>query len=174
MLHELKNQIPDYAKDLKLNLSQVLTANEDLSAPQIAGIALSVAYATRSPMLIEAIKSEAKNHLDEASIQATKAAASIMGMNNIYYRFVHLANDADYHKMPPQLRMNIMANPGVDKMDFELFSLAVSAINGCGLCMDSHAKTLQKSGLSKGAIQHAIRIAAVLNGVSQVCLIENY
>lgn len=173
MLHELKNQIPDYAKDLKLNLSQVLTVSEALSASQIAGIALSVAYATRSSALIQAIKNEA-THLNEACIQAIKAAASIMGMNNVYYRFVHLVNDDDYHKMPPQLRMNIMANPGIDKIDFELFSLAISAINGCGLCMDSHAKTLQKSGLSKASIQHAIRIAAVLNGVSQVCLIENY
>jgi lipoyl-dependent peroxiredoxin subunit D len=174
MLDELKNQLPDYAKDLKLNLSQVLTPNDNLSASQIVGIALSAAYATRSAILIGALENDANMHVEEATIQAAKAAASIMGMNNIYYRFVHLANDAEYHKMPLQLRMNIMMNPGIDKIDFELFSLAVSAINGCGLCMDSHAKTLQKSALSKASIQHTIRIAAVLNGLSQVCFIENY
>ncbi len=172
MLQVLKDQLPDYAKDLKLNLSHVLTANDDLSAIQIASIALSVAYATRLSTLINSIESEAKNHLDEATMQASKAAASIMAMNNIYYRFVHLANDADFHKMPPNLRMNIMANPGIDKVHFELLSLAVSAINGCGLCMESHTKTLLKSGISKIAIQQAIRIAAVLNGVAQVLHIE--
>ena len=172
MLQELKNQLPEYAKDLKLNLGQVLTANQDLSATQVAGIALSVAYATRSAPLISAIENEAKNHLDDAMMNAAKAATSIMAMNNIYYRFVHLANDAEYHKMPTNLRMNIIGNPGINKSDFELFSLAVSAINGCGLCMDSHAKILQKSGVSKNTIQHAVRIAAVLNGIVQVMHIE--
>jgi alkyl hydroperoxide reductase subunit D len=173
MLQTLKNQLPDYAKDLKLNLSQVLMANQELSATKIAGISLSVAYATRTAELINHIENEAKQHLDESMINAAKAAASIMAMNNIYYRFVHYASDADYHNMSTNLRMNVMLNPGIEKIDFELFSLAVSAINGCGLCMDSHAKTLQKSGISKTAIQHTIRIAAVLNGVAQVLRITH-
>lgn len=173
MLQELRDQLPEFAKDLKLNLSRVLTASKDLSAAQIAGISLSVAYATRASALIRAMEIEAKNHLDDATIQATKAAASIMAMNNIYYRFIHLINDADYHKMPANLRMNIIANPGVDKINFELYSLAVSAINGCGLCMESHKNALQKSGVSKESIAEAIRIAAVLNGVAQVWHIEN-
>ena len=170
MLEILKNQLPDYAKDLKLNLSSVLTETSELSLQKISVIALSVAYATKSTALISGLE-VLKNNIDEPYINAAKSAASIMAMNNVYYRFVHLVNDADFHKMPSALRMNVIGNPGIDKIDFELCSLAVSAINGCGLCMDSHAKTLQKSGVSKAVIQHAIRIAAVLNGVSQVLII---
>lgn len=77
------------------------------------------------------------------------------------------------NRLPANLRMNIIANPGIDKKDFELYSLAVSAINGCGLCIDAHANTLIKAGLSKHSIQHVIRIAAVLNGLAQVSIIEN-
>ena len=90
-----------------------------------------------------------------------------MAMNNIYYRFIHLAADDEIKKMPANLRMQIMANPGVPKLDFELFSLAVSAINGCGMCMESHLHEVVKGGLSKQGAQSAIRIAAVINATAQ-------
>jgi alkyl hydroperoxide reductase subunit D len=89
-----------------------------------------------------------------------------MAMTNIYYRFVHLAGDPDYKTMPAKLRMNILANPGVDKRDFELWSLAVSAINGCGLCIEAHDRALKAAGVSREAIQQAIRIAAVIHAVA--------
>ncbi|ACJ20844.1 peroxiredoxin reductase (NAD(P)H) [Coxiella burnetii CbuK_Q154] len=175
MLQTYKDQLPDYAKDLKLNLTQVLSESpsSELSNQQITGVALAVAYATRNRQLIELIFQKAEAELDESTLQAIKAAASIMAMNNIYYRFVHLVKDSEYQRLPANLRMNIIANPGIDKKDFELYSLAVSAINGCGLCIDAHANTLIKSGLSKHSIQHVIRIAAVLNGLAQVSIIEN-
>jgi alkyl hydroperoxide reductase subunit D len=89
-----------------------------------------------------------------------------MAMNNIYYRFVHLVSDKSFASLPAKLRMNIIANPGIDKLDFELSCLAVSAINGCGMCIDAHAKTLEQAGISKLAIQSAVRIAAVLNAAA--------
>jgi alkyl hydroperoxide reductase subunit D len=89
-----------------------------------------------------------------------------MAMNNVYYRFTHLVGDAEYQTLRAGLRMNAMANPGCDKIDFELCSLAVSAINGCGMCMDSHEKTLRKHGLSAQAIQSAARIAAVIHAAA--------
>jgi alkyl hydroperoxide reductase subunit D len=89
-----------------------------------------------------------------------------MAMNNIYYRFTHLAADPDYATMPARLRMNVIANPGVDKADFELWSLAVSAINGCGKCIDAHDQVLRKAGLSREAIQQAVRIASVIHAVA--------
>jgi len=172
MLQEYKNSIPDYAKDLKLNVSSILNESPmtQLTAAQIAGIALASAYATKNTQLIAAIKSN--DALDEANLQAAKAAASIMAMNNIYYRFLHLVNDSEYQQMPANLRMTIIGNPGIEKTDFEMYALAVSAINGCGMCMESHAKILNKSGVSKADIQHVIRIAAVINGLSQVSAIE--
>jgi len=110
--------------------------------------------------------------LDENQTKAIKAAASIMAMNNVYYRFVHLSSDAEYQRLPAKLRMNVIAKPGIDKVDFELYSLAVSAISGCGMCIDAHANTLTQSGLNKTSIQHTIRIAAVINAVAQSFILE--
>ena len=91
-----------------------------------------------------------------------------MGMNNIYYRFNHLVSDEEYSSMPARLRMNIIGKPGIDKADFELFSIAVSAINGCGMCIDSHDKVLKNAGIKKETIQNAIRIASVIHAVAVV------
>ena len=91
-----------------------------------------------------------------------------MGMNNIYYRFLHLVEDGEYATMPARLRMNIIGNPGIDKLDFELLSLAVSAVNGCGMCITSHEKKLRIGGISREQIQSAIRIASVIHAVAGV------
>lgn len=174
MVEQLKQLMPDYAKDVKLNLSSVLTASADVSDNQIAAIALSVAYATKSNVLIQFFAEFASEKLDENAMMAAKSAATIMAMNNIYYRFIHLVNDEQYSKMPANLRMNVMMNPGIDKKEFELLCLAVSAVNGCGMCMESHTKMLEKVGVSKAAIQHTIRIAAVIHAAMQVLVIENH
>jgi alkyl hydroperoxide reductase subunit D len=164
-IEQLKNKLTDNAKDIKLNLSTILTAegSPDLSKKQIAGIALASAYATKNQSLIDAIESEVSRHLAEPEINAAKSATIIMAMNNIYYRFIHLVNDKSFATMPAKLRMNVIGNPGIDKMDFELNCLAVSAINGCGMCIEAHTHELVKAGVSKLAIQSCVRIAAVLN-----------
>lgn len=167
-IEQLKNKLPDYAKDIKLNMTSVLTTEDagDLSQKQIYQIALACAYASKNSSVIMAIIDEANNMLLEEDIQAAKAAATIMAMNNIYYRFVHLTSDKSFSMMPAKLRMNVIANPGIDKIDFELSCLAVSAINGCGMCMDAHTNALTKAGVSKLTIQSTVRIASVLNAVS--------
>jgi len=163
-IEQLKNELPDYAKDIKLNLSSVLSeaGSADLDQKQINSIALASAYATRNTEVITAATNQAGENLSPDEINATKAAATIMAMNNIYYRFTHSMTDQAYSSMPAKLRMNIMVNPGVDKIIFELSSLAVSAINGCGMCMNAHAAQLEKAGISKLAIQSTIRIASVI------------
>jgi lipoyl-dependent peroxiredoxin subunit D len=167
-LEQLKNKLPDFAKDIKLNLSSVLSEEGagDLSQKQIYNIALAVAYTTKNSCVIESIFAEASKILSDADIHAAKAAATIMAMNNIYYRFVHLTHDKSFATMPAKLRMNVIGNPGIDKIDFELSCLAVSVMNGCGMCIDAHINELLKAGVSKLAIQSAVRIAAVLNAVS--------
>ena len=167
-IENIKNQLPHYAKDIKLNLSSVLTPEgaPDLTPQQIFGIALTSAYTTKNASLISAVLNDATAHLSENEITAAKSAASIMAMNNIYYRFVHLVSDKSYEKLPAKLRMNIIGNPGIAKRDFELNCLAASAINGCGLCIDSHTHELHKTGMSKLAIQSTIRIASVLNATA--------
>ena len=115
--------------------------------------------------MIRHILAEFAPQLSAEALAAAKAAASIMGMNNVYYRFTHLV-PGDYATMPAKLRMNVMAKPGVEKVDFELWSLAVSAINGCGMCMESHEKVLLQHGVSKEQVQAAVRIAAVVHATA--------
>lgn len=168
-IETLKNQLGDFAKDIRLNLGSVLTTEgaPDLTQNQIYGIALASAYSTRTPSVIEAVKSEAAAVLSEAEVEAAKAAATIMAMNNVYYRFIHLVSDKEYGKLPAKLRMNVIGSPGIEKVDFELYSLAVSAINGCGMCMDAHVHEVIKGGVSKVGVQSAIRIASVINAAAQ-------
>jgi len=143
-INELKQHIPDYARDLKINFGNVLDVeqNEALTESQVWGVALATAIATRYRPLIEAVESQATETLSPEYLKAAKSAAAIMGMNNIYYRFLHLASNEEYAKLPAKLRMTVIGSPGIDKADFELMSLAVSAINGCGMCIDSHEKVL--------------------------------
>lgn len=168
-IQEIKNSLGEYAKDIKLNLSSILTkeGSPELTESQIRGIALATSYSTKNAKLSAALLAEWEGKISEEEIKAAKAAASLMAMNNIYYRFTHMVGDAEYAQMPAKLRMNFMANPGVDKLDFELYSLAVSAINGCGMCIKSHVKQAASHGLSKQAIQSCIRIAATINATAQ-------
>ena len=167
-LSELKAAIPDYAKDLRLNLDSVLaeTGASGLSSKQIGLVALASAIAARYEPLVTAIAGEAAKHASAQELAGARTAAAIMAMNNVYYRFTHLVGEPEYQTLRAGLRMNAMANPGCDKLDFELCSLAVSAINGCGMCMDSHEKTLRKHGVSAQSVQSAVRIAAVVNAVA--------
>ena len=167
-LSEIKSAIPDYAKDLRLNLDSVLseTGAPGLSSKQVGLVALASAIASRHEPLVAAIAGEAAKHASAQELNGARTAAAIMAMNNVYYSFTHLVGEAEYQTLRAGLRMNAMANPGCDKVDFELCSLAVSAINGCGMCMDSHEKTLRKHDLSAQAVQSAARIAAVVHAVA--------
>jgi alkyl hydroperoxide reductase subunit D len=169
-LDAIRDTIPDYARDLKLNLGSVLatTGAPGLSEKQIWEVAVASAIASRNVSFTRDIEALAAPHLADNELNAARAAAAIMGMNNIYYRFTHLVEDSEYGKMPARLRMNVMANPGIDKNDFELLSLAVSAINGCGMCMASHEKVLRGHGVTREAIQSAVRIAATVHAVAVV------
>ncbi len=164
-IDNIRDALPDYAKDLKLNLSSLLNGSV-LTEQQRWGTLLATALAARNARLIAAVAAAASRHLSPEAQNAAKAAAAVMAMNNIYYRFTHLASDPDYQTMPARLRMNVIANPGVEKLDFELWSLAVSAVNGCGKCIDAHDQVLRKGGVSREAIQQAVRIASVIHAVA--------
>jgi alkyl hydroperoxide reductase subunit D len=169
-LDALRDQIPAYAKDLSLNLSSL--ANETvLNDQQKWGCFLAAAYTLGQPDVIKAI-TESAGELSEEARTGAKAAAAIMGMNNVYYRALHLMKNPEYRTLPARLRMNVIANPGVDKTDFELWCTAVSAINGCGMCLDAHEDELRKHSVPNTAIQAALRIAAVVNAVSRVMAAE--
>lgn len=161
----LKDLLPDYAKDLKLNLSSIVS-NTDLTSQQLWGSLLAAALASRNDTVIKAIVAESQQQLSDVAMTAVKSAAAIMAMNNVYYRFTHLASNKEYSKMPAGLRMSVIATHGVDKADFELWCLVVSSINGCSACMDSHEQLLLKNGMSMSAVQAGIRVAAIVHAVS--------
>ncbi len=167
-LDNFKNALPDFAKDIKLNIGSVLSLEgaPDLTLKQIHLIALSSGYSSKQSEIYAALQDASHPHLDEAEIHAAKSAATIMAMNNIYYRFTHMVSDTSFSTMPAKLRMNVLANPGIEKIDFELCCLAASALNGCGMCIEAHTQALIKAGMSKQAIQSCIRIAAVINAAA--------
>ncbi|MEM1105704.1 MAG: carboxymuconolactone decarboxylase family protein [Pseudomonadota bacterium] len=167
----LKAALPDYAKDLKLNLGSLL--NETiLTDQQKYGCYLACAHAVGQSQVVQAIDAEVAGKLSPEATRAAKAAAAIMGMNNVYYRAVHLVKNDTYQTLPAKLRMNVIGAPGIDKADFELFSMAVSAVNGCGMCLDAHEAELRKHGMTSEQIQTSLRIGAVVNAVSRVLAAE--
>jgi alkyl hydroperoxide reductase subunit D len=169
-LDQLRDSIPEYARDIRLNLGSVLTPQgaPGLSAVQIAAVALASAISARNTQLTIAVEQWAATQLDEPTLNAARAAASIMGMNNVYYRFLHLVDDEEYGRLPARLRMNVIGNPGIDRADFELLSLAVSAVNGCGTCVASHERKVREAGVSREGVQSAVRIASVLHAAGVV------
>ncbi len=164
-IETVKARLPAFAKDAKLNLSSMLS-DESLPAQQRYGLFLASAIATRNREVMVAFDELARTNLTPQAQDAARAAATVMAMNNIYYRFLHLADNRAYETKPARLRMNVIGNPGVDKADFELWSLAVSAINGCGKFINAHEKVLLEAGVTEDAIQTAVRFAAVIQSVA--------
>ena len=164
-IETIKERLPDYARDIRLNLGGITTI-ASLNPQQLWGCAVSSAAACRNPALYQAVLAEATPHLSPEALQAAKIAASMMAMNNIYYRFTHLVGNAQYRNMPARLRMTALASPGVDKLDFELWSLAVSAINGCGMCIESHEHEVLAKGATADMVQDAVRIAAIMHAAA--------
>jgi lipoyl-dependent peroxiredoxin subunit D len=165
-IEALKNRLPDYAKDIRLNLGS-LAGEPSLTVEQRAGTFVAAALASRNADVTAAVLGEFAPLLSAGALDAVRSAAAIMAMNNVYYRFTHPVG-GDYPTMPAKLRMNVMARPGVDKATFELWSLAVSAVNGCGMCMESHERAVRQHGLTAEQVQAAVRIAAVVHAAAAV------
>ncbi len=139
---------------------------EDIrGAVAIAGIG-ETAYTKASGRTAREIGAEAADNLSAEAYQAALGAASIMGMNNVFYRGRHFL-DGSYDDLRPGLRMNIIGNPGVDKANFELWSFAVSAINGCQACVASHEQVVREAGVGREAVLEALKVASIVAGVAQ-------
>jgi lipoyl-dependent peroxiredoxin subunit D len=164
-IENLKEALPEYAKDLKLNLGTI-SRSTVLTDEQLWGTLLASAAATRNAHVLAEIGAEAADNLSAEAYQAALAAASIMGMNNVFYRGRGFL-EGRYDDLRAGLRMNVIANPGVDKANFELWSFAVSSINGCSHCVVAHEHTLREAGVSREAILEALKAAAIVAGVAQ-------
>ena len=170
-IENLRGALPEYAKDQKLNLGS-LTRSTELSEQQLWGALLASAAATRNAKVIAEIAEEAKEHLSEEAVEAAYGAATVMAMNNVAYRAKGWLGD-DYANVKFGLRMNIISKPGVEKADFELWSLAVSAINGCEHCAVAHANTVREEGVTKEQVWEAVKVAGVVQAVAQAITIED-
>ena len=165
-LEALKARIPDYAKDIRLNLDAAI-ARSSLDAAHASGAALAAAFAARSPALVAALRAApalAGGHGD-----AALAAAALMGMNNTWYPYVEMAGDPELATLRPELRMNAYASHGgVDRVSFELYALAASIVGKCHFCVGSHYKLLRESGMTVQQLRDVGRIAAVVHAAAQV------
>jgi lipoyl-dependent peroxiredoxin subunit D len=164
-IENLKDALPEYAKDLKLNLGSIARSTE-LSEEQLWGTLLASAAATRNTQVLTEIGAEAADILSAEAYQAALGAASIMAMNNVFYRGRGFL-EGNYDDLRAGLRMNIIANPGVEKANFELWCFAVSSINGCSDCVTAHEHTLREAGVGREAIQESLKAAAIVAGVAQ-------
>lgn len=161
----LKESLPEWAKDLKLNLGSI-TRSTDLNEEQLWGTLLASAAATRNTQVLAQIGAEAADTLSAEAYNAALGAASIMGMNNVFYRGRGFL-EGKYDDLRAGLRMNLIANPGVAKANFELWCFAVSSINGCPDCVAAHEHTLREAGVSRESIHEALKAAAIVSGVAQ-------
>ena len=165
-IESIKDSLPEEAKDLKLNLSSVFNG-EHLSEEQVWGVLLTSAYFLKDQKLIKAFEADAvAAEVGEAVISDAKAAASIMGMNTVYYRFCHMIEKESYNTKPARLRMQRMMRPASSKVNFELNSTAAAIQLGCHMCINAHEASVIKEGLSDEHVHDVARIAAIVNGVS--------
>jgi len=161
----LAERMPDAARDIKLNLQSVLETSS-LNDAQCWGVAVACAIAARNPDLKKAVIEDARAKVEAPVIDDGVAAAALMGMNNVYYRFRHMIGKPVYETKPARLRMQRIVKPATNKADFELFCLAVSAINGCEACVKSHEHVVLEGGLSEDQVHDAVRIAAVIHAAA--------
>ena len=166
-LKQFADDLPDYAKDLRLNLGSILS-DQLTGDERKLGLLLACAHGSGYRPLVAAAEAEVAEKLGDNVANAARGAAAVMAMNNVYYRFIHLVSNSDYATKPARLRMNFINQHGIAKEEFELFSLAVSAMNGCGMCIDSHERVLLEHGVKSDAIQNAVRIAAVMKAIATV------
>ena len=169
-LSAIKALVPDYAKDIRLNLDGTI-ARSSLEGNDAVGVALAAAFAAKSRVLIDILcKSGA---LTPEEQHAALTASALMGMNNVWYPYVEMADDADLKGQPAQLRMNAYAtNGGVDKRRFEMYALSASIVGKCHFCVKSHFETLLQEGMSSTQLRDVGRIAAVINAAALVIAAE--
>lgn len=167
-LETLLDNLPDYAKDMKLNFLSLVSSHEGLTEPQFLGTVLASAIASRNLEFLAAVRVQLVPQLTPEILHAVQVGATIMAMNNVYYRFLDLAGDS-YGTMRAGLRMNAMKTIPADiYTDFEYFSLAVSIVNGCGLCVKAHEKYLLNAGGTVATVQLVAKIASVVHAIAVI------
>lgn len=164
-VEQIKEGLPEYAKDTKLNLDSVINRST-LDSIEANACALAAAMATGNGKLVSFIQA---NITDATERDAALTASSLMGMNNVWYPYVEMADDANLKGLPAQLRMNaISTHGGTTKERFEAYSLAASIVGKCHFCVKSHYDNLKRMGYTVEQLRDIGRIAAVITSVAKV------
>jgi alkyl hydroperoxide reductase subunit D len=167
----IKALLPDYAKDVRLNLDSTI-ARATLPPAEALGVALAAAYAAKSARLVGLLRSADELPAEQAN--AAMTAAALMGMNNTWYPYVEMTGDPELKARPAQLRMQAYAtHGGVDKRLFELYALAASIVGKCHFCVQSHYALLKETGMSVDQLRDAGRIAAVVAAAANALEVES-
>ena len=171
-IDNLRAAMPDYARDIRLNLGSVISASR-LEPAMAWGAALTAALVSKNAQVIQNIAEDAQTVMDEKHIKAVKSAAAMMSMTNVWYKFTDLIQDSEVKKQPPKLRMNaVLTHGGVDRALFEAWSLSASVVNACGICVNAHASQLNKLGIDAQQIADIARIATVIKSVADTLSFE--
>lgn len=169
-LRSITDSIPDYAKDIRLNVGSVLSRSS-LEPAQALGVALAAAYAAGCKPLVDAIRNSGQ--LADAEAHGAMSAAALMGMNNVWYPYVEMADDPELNTQRAELRMTAYAtHGGIEKQRFELYALAASIIGKCHFCVRSHYELLKESGMTVLQLRDVGRIAAVIGAAATVLAME--
>lgn len=164
--------MPAYARDVAANL-RLLSEEAILGDQARWGCLVACGHAVGPHGLVRAMTDAAlQAGVPAQAVDAAKAAAATMAMNNVYHRAIHLMEDGEHRALPARLRINVVRNSGAPRIDFELWCLAVSAINGCGACLDAHADDLRALGATALQVQAGLRIAAVVHAAGRVMAAE--
>lgn len=171
-LNAIKDLIPDYAKDVRLNIDGVI-ARSSLPANEAVGAALAAAFAAKNATLVRIFRESGL--LDATEVQGALTAASIMGMTNAWYSYIDMAADAELKNQQAGLRMNAYAtHGGVDQRRFELWSLSASIVGKCRFCISAHTDVLKKAGVGTSELKDVGRIASVVNAAAQILAAEGH
>lgn len=169
-LNALCEALPEYAADLATNL-RALASEQLLTSRQLQGTFLACACAVGEPRTIRAV-SAAVEGLDESARAGAKGAAAAMALSNVYHRALHQLSNEAYRRLPAGLRTGLLRDRGVLRVEYELWAFAVSAIHGCGACLDAHEAELRRHGLEARQIQAALRVAAAVHAVGRTLAVE--
>lgn len=159
--------LPEYANDLRLNLD-LLLEDDSVADARKFGLLLACAHATGHKPLVDAAEADCVDRISAQTANAARAAAAVMAMNNVFYRFTEFTANRDYATLPVKLRMRALGSPGIDRLDFELFCVAVSAMNGCPACINAHEPILARGGVAPEMVLDAVRLGAVLKAMATV------
>ncbi|MCO1578312.1 carboxymuconolactone decarboxylase family protein [Crossiella sp. SN42] len=163
--------MPDYAADIRANLESVL-GDSVLSEQRLWGAVVAVAVTSGRVAALGELVGRAERVLSAEAFDAARSAGAVMAMNNVFYRAKHQLADEEYRRLPARLRMRVVARPGVDKADFELWCVAVSAVNGCRVCLELHERKAREAGAEVAGVHEVLRVAAVVHAAGVVLAAE--